>query len=205
MEALTKLFGSQQKIRLMRLFLMHTDTQFTFEEILSKTKIRKEILKKEILWLTTTTLIKKQNKTIKNARGVKKVISLYMINPRCVFKSELKVLIAPKGDNLLDTLKNRFQTAGKLDLLIASGFFIQNPDSRMDLLIVGKQLKKSRIETTIASLEAEIGKELLYGFFDTEDFLYRAHMYDKLIRDVIDFSHIKVVDTGILSKVPKMS
>ncbi len=205
MESLAKLFGSQQKIRLMRLFLMHTDTAFTFEEILSKTKIKKDTLKKDILWLIGASVVKKQNKTVKTTRGGKKVVPVYMLNPRCSFKSELKPLVAPKGDNLVASLKNRFQKTGKIDLLITSGFFMQNPDSRMDLLIVGKQLKKSKIESTIALLEAEIGKELMYGFFDTDDFLYRAHMYDKLIRDVIDFSHIKVIDTGILSKVPKMA
>lgn len=205
MENLAKLFGGQQKIRLMRLFLMHDETTFTVEEILLKTKIRRDPLKKELLWLLNAGVIKKQNKTVKNTRGGKKVVSVYILNPRCAFKNELTPLVAPKGDNLISSLKNRFQKTGKLDLLITSGFFMQNPDSRMDLLIVGKQLKKAKIEATISQLEAEIGKELMYGFFETEDFLYRAHMYDKLIRDVIDFSHIKVIDTGILSKVPKMS
>ena len=54
-------------------------------------------------------------------------------------------------------------------------------------------------------LEAEIGKELAYAVFDTPDFLYRANMYDKLVRDVIDFPHEKVLDIGILNQIPKVS
>ena len=89
--------------------------------------------------------------------------------------------------------------------MVASGFFTNVPDARVDLLLVGKKLKKSVIEKAIAVIESEIGKELTYALFETEDFLYRAHMYDKLVRDVIDFPHVKVVDRGVLSQVPKMS
>ena len=37
MDNLAKLFGSQQKIRLMRLFLMHMDTAFEIDELKTKT------------------------------------------------------------------------------------------------------------------------------------------------------------------------
>lgn len=205
MDNLAKLFGSQQKIRLMRLFLMHMDTAFSVDELKTKTKIRVATLKKDLVWLINASVVKKQNRVTKTPRGAKKVTAVYMLNPKCSFKAELYSIVAPKGDTIISTLQSRFKKTGKIDLLVASGFFMHHDDARIDLLIVGKNLKKQKIEATIGSLETEIGKELLYAFFDTQDFLYRAHMYDKLIRDVIDFSHIKVVDTGILSRVPKMS
>lgn len=205
MEILIKLFGSKQRIHLMRLFFMHKETLFSFEDLQSRTKIRKETLKKDLVWLLNAEIIKKQNKKITTPRGAKKVVSVYVLNIKNPFTTELYNMLAARGENEVSLLKTRFKKAGKIELVIAAGFFIQNNDARVDLLVVGKNLKKKVLEQEISLIESEIGKELQYGFFETEDFLYRAHMYDKLIRDVIDFPHIKVVDAGVLSKIPKMS
>jgi hypothetical protein len=84
--------------------------------------------------------------------------------------------------------------AGKLKLVIITGFFIQNTDSRIDLLVVGDTLRKGTLENAIAMVEAEIGREIRYAAFDTADFNYRLKMYDKLIRDVLDFPHEKILN-----------
>ena len=46
----------------------------------------------------------------------------------------------------------------------------------------------------IKNLEAEIGKELRYVYFSTEDFKYRLSMCDKLMRDILDYPHKKVLN-----------
>ena len=57
------------------------------------------------------------------------------------------------------------------------------------------------MERVIRSIEAEIGKELRYASFETPDFRYRLGMYDKLVRDILDFPHKKVVDKiGVASE-----
>ena len=81
--------------------------------------------------------------------------------------------------------------------------FTRDPDSRLDLLVVGDAIRRGAMESTIRMLEAEIGKELTYAIFETPEFLYRANMYDKLVRDVIDYPHERVIDGGLLSQVPK--
>ncbi len=205
METLGKLFGSVQRIKLMRLFLMHPEVSLSFEEIIQKTKIKKDILKRDITWLVASTLIKKQNRTSKTIKNTKKITPVYVLNPKCTFKDDLYSILSTKNENLPDTLKKRFGPAGTLELLIASGFFMQDSQSRVDLLVVGKKLKKQKIEEAITKLESEIGRELTYVFFETGDFLYRAHMYDKLIRDVVDFPHLRILDKNILSKIPHMA
>jgi hypothetical protein len=86
-----------------------------------------------------------------------------------------------------------------------SGIFIQNSESRLDLLLVGDNLKKSFIQKTVNVLESELGKELSYAVFESADFKYRMSMYDKLLRDVFDYPHqplmiSKEFSTGVLSK-----
>ena len=43
-------------------------------------------------------------------------------------------------------------------------------------------------------IETEIGKELRYAVFSTNDFKYRLTVYDRLVRDILDYPHHIVVD-----------
>ncbi len=205
METLGKLFGGVGRIKLMRVFLMHPGDAFTIDELTKKTKIKRDTLKKDIVWLSATTLIKKQNRITKTLKNTKKTTPVFCLNPKCVFIDDIHAILSAKNENIPDTLKKRFAPSGTLELLIATGFFLPESASRIDLLIVGKKLKKQKIEEIIAKLESEIGRELTYAFFETPEFLYRAHMYDKLIRDVVDFPHIRIMDKNILSRIPQMS
>ena len=60
-------------------------------------------------------------------------------------------------------------------------------------------MKKSKIEEEVHKLEAEIGTELVYAVFDTKEFVYRLNMYDKLIRDILDFPHEVIFQAKELS------
>ena len=62
------------------------------------------------------------------------------------------------------------------------------------MLIVGDGLKKRSIENVLRTIEAEIGKELSYGALETPEFLYRVSVYDKFVRDVLDFRHDRIID-----------
>ena len=60
-------------------------------------------------------------------------------------------------------------------------------------------MKRGRIEGGIRKLEAEIGMELAYTVFDTKEFIYRLNMYDKLVRDILDYPHEVILQTKELS------
>jgi hypothetical protein len=83
---------------------------------------------------------------------------------------------------------------GSIKMLIVAGVFIQDPESRADILIVGDGVKKAVLENMMKDLEAEIGKELKYAYFTTEDFKYRLSMFDKLTRDILDYPHRKILN-----------
>jgi hypothetical protein len=64
---------------------------------------------------------------------------------------------------------------------------------------VGDGVKKAKLDSIIKSVEAEVGKELRYAFFSTDEFKYRMSMYDKLVRDILDYPHKVLLDKlGIL-------
>jgi hypothetical protein len=84
-------------------------------------------------------------------------------------------------------------------MLVLAGAFIKEPNSRLDILAVGDSINQKKFEQVVRSLESEIGKELKYSAFTTDEFRYRISMYDKLVCDVFDFPHEIVVGPGELS------
>lgn len=205
MDNLAKLFESVGKVKIMKFFLMHQGMFFTIDEIVEKTRLKKDIVRKELNKLITATLINKKQYTQKNTKSKTRKQTTYIVNQKCSYRRELHNLFAEQGIISDTELLSRFKKVGKVDLLVSSGIFMKLPDSRIDLLIVGTKLKKQNIENTISILESEIGTEITYAVFETSDFLYRAHMYDKLIREVLDSKNTKLFDSGILSQVPNMS
>jgi hypothetical protein len=157
-------------------------------------------LVKKKMFYKEWTVKRGQKETLK-----KKKVTGWFFDSNFKYKEALRNLVLDAEFVDLTSLGKKLKTLGKMKLVLAAGVFLQDPTSRLDLLIVGDELRRQPIDTTIRMLEAEIGKELAYAVFDTPDFLYRANMYDKLVRDVIDFPHEKVLDVGILNQIPKVS
>jgi hypothetical protein len=59
----------------------------------------------------------------------------------------------------------------------------------VDLLIAGDNLDERALARAVHVIEAELGREVRYASFSTEDFRYRRGVYDRLIRDVLDYPH----------------
>jgi hypothetical protein len=79
-------------------------------------------------------------------------------------------------------------------LVLIAGVLKHDPESRVDILIVGDHIKKGMLITAISTLEAELGKELRYAAFETADFKYRISVYDKLVKDILDYPHEKILN-----------
>ncbi len=185
MENLSKLFGSLNKVKIMRLFLLNPDLILSNQEVASRGRIGRSNVSRELNLLGSIGFIGKRSKG--KLKG-------WQLDQSFPFSSQLKAilkndLVARKGE-----LVRQFKGCGKINLLIISGIFIENTDSRADLLIVGQGLKKKSIERIVHGLEAEIGKELVYAVLETPDFHYRLNACDKFVRDVLDYPHERLID-----------
>jgi len=199
METLAKLFGGQARVRIMRLFLLNNDTNFEIEDIVSRSRVTKANVRKEVNALSVMNFIKQKVITKEGYRGSKKKVNVWSLNPSFRYLQSVRDILIDPTLLLQEDLPQRFKQIGKIKLMIVSGVFIGNSKSRADVLIVGDKLKKNILQQVIKGLEAEIGKELDYVVFDTEEFKYRLDMYDKLVCDIIDLPHEKLIDNGQLS------
>jgi hypothetical protein len=143
--------------------------------------------------------IRQKTIVVEGYRGAKKRVLAWSLNPNFEYLASIRDLLVDPNLLLQEDLVQRFKSIGKIKLMIVSGVFIGSDKSRVDILIVGDKIKKNVLVQTIKGLEAEIGKELDYVLFDSVEFKYRIDMYDKLVCDIIDLPHQKLIDSGQLS------
>jgi len=201
MDTLAQLFGSATRVKLMRLFLFNPDTAFSLSESARRVKGTSQEVRKEITRLIAAGVVKKRSvvREIHSKKSPKspprKVHELgYSLESRFLYLQSLKNLLITVSLHADDSLVRKFGTVGRLKLLVASGVFIQEWDTRVDLLIVGDELNMVRLESVMAQIESEVGKEISYSAFTTEDFEYRLAIHDRLIRDILDAPHTTLVD-----------
>lgn len=192
MEILTQLFCSEVKVKLMRLFLFNPDTVFSVREITERSQADKKEISRELKVLLDAGIAKKR--IVIRDIGSKKPKVGFILDPRFPYLESLKNLLIIVSLHADEALVRKFNSVGKVKFFVASGLFIQEWNTRVDLLIVGDDLNMDRLETVIKSIEAEVGKEIAYSAFETSDFEYRHGMHDRLIRDILDFPHTTLVD-----------
>ncbi len=192
MEILGKLFGTAARVKMMRLFLFNPDTAFSREAITNRTKEPVGLIKREVALLSGTGLIREKSVSVTTPK--KKKVNGWILNKEFMHIDELRQLLLNTTLVRNSDIIKRLQKSGKMKLIVLAGVFIQNADSRLDLFVVGDGIKKGTLESAVKTLESEIGKELKYVWFDTNEFTYRVSMYDKLIRDILDFPHEKILN-----------
>lgn len=194
MEVLSKLFGSADRIKIMRLFILNPEASFQLKEISVRSKVNSGRAQGELNLLKEAGMLKQKTVYVEGSRGRKKAMASWFLNQGFTFLNPLKQLLFNIEPFKKEEVIRRFRNIGRVKVIIIAGIFIQNEDSRADLLIVGDELRKGTIEKAIKSMEAEIGKELSYGVFETDDFRYRVSVCDKFVRDVLDFPHKKILN-----------
>lgn len=199
METLAKLFGGQARVKIMRLFLLNNESVFEVSDVSGRSRVTKVNARKEVNALSAMGFIKQKLVTREGSRGSKKKVSAWQLDPSFPYIDSIRDLLVDPSLLLREDLSARFKQVGKIKLMIVSGIFIGSDKSRVDILIVGDKLKKNVIQQIIKSLESDIGKELDYVVLDAEEFKYRIDMYDKLVCDIIDLPHEKIIDNGQLS------
>src|ERR1035437_5443083 len=186
MEILGKILGTQSRVKIMRLFLLNKTKGFKGKDVVKRSQVSPATVRRELRLLSSIGFVKKRGEN-------------WFFNSSFKYESEIEGLLISSDNLSTKSIADYFKKIGKIKLLLASGVFIKNKDSRVDLLIVGDGIRRAKTEEGIRKLEAEIGRELVYAVFETKEFLYRLNMYDKLVRDIIDFPHEVVLETKELS------
>ena len=206
MDTLSKLFGNPAYVKIMRLFLFNPHTAFETKDVKSRAQVSQETARREVAYIHNLGLIKRKNfakesakKTKKGIKALKRKAHGWILNGEFSYIEPLRHILLSTKSFHEGSVSNRFKNVGSLKLLIVSGVFVNelertNTRGRVDILLVGDRLKQRPIHTALKNLESETGKDLQYAVMKTKDFLYRRSVYDKFIRDILDYPHQVLVD-----------
>lgn len=200
MDILGKLFGSPARVRVMRLFLMNAEEIYETADVSQRARTSSDVTRREVRLLRDIGLIKEREglkmipkSTKAGAEMKKKKYTGYSIDPTFPFLGSLRGLVTEIAMGKED-IAERFKGCGYFKLIIVAGIFIDEPTSRVDVLIVGDKLKRAAIERELKKLEAEVGRELSYSLMESAEFEYRFGVYDKFVRDIIDYPHLVILN-----------
>jgi hypothetical protein len=201
MDILEKLFGSAAKVKIIKLFLMNPEVAYDNSQTAERTKVSMGVVRKEISNLEKIGFIKprfytkevkrQKNRTIVTA---KKRTNGWVLDQKFPYIEAMESFLTNVNPFKHRDIVEKISRAGKIQLLVISGVFIKYEDARLDLLVVGDNLRLGSLENIVKTIESEIGKEIRYAVFETSEFNYRLSMFDKLIRDTLDFPHEKIIN-----------
>ncbi len=185
MDTLEKIFGGAARVKLMRLFLFNPTLYYETSDVVDRSKVDSSRARRELNFLAKVGLVKK------STRGN---MVVWYLNEKFPYLVEFQRLLLQTSLVHKQPIVKKISKIGRPKLIIFSGIFKELWDSRLDILVVADNAKKSAADSVMASIEADIGKEIRFTVLDSEDFKYRLGIGDRLIRDVLDYPHEIVLD-----------
>ena len=182
---LSKLFGSKTRVKVLTLLLTDPEKQYFVREITRRLDDTINSVRRELATLEKVGLIESQEK---NRRRY------YTIRKSCPFFPELRALILKVGTTPEQRLIKQVESVGDVKLAVLSGVFTKHPNPRTDLLVVGDEINKDKLEKLISSLEDDINEEINYTTMSVDEFEYRQNMTDRFLGDIFDHEHLIVVN-----------
>lgn len=187
---LNTIFGSSDRVKIIRYFLLREDEAVNTEDVRKFLKISKKVgFKKEIKALNKIGLLKTQGRKTQ-------------FNPYFPLNENLKKLILFPSFWYKEGLIKLFKKAGPIKLLILAGV-LAGDDKIVDveILIVGNRLNEKKVEKVVSQIEKDLGMEIDYIILSEKEFYYRFSMFDKLVRNILDGKHeilVSKIDIGKL-------
>ena len=175
MNILEKLFGSQARVRLIRIFYLNPSKILNKKEFSKMAKISSRAASKEIKFLSSLNFVKKIGK-----KG-------FILSETFPLFSALRHLVITASPASRENILSFFKKFRKIRLVCIGGVFMDSVSNEsIDLLIVGNGIKRSILEKFIKNLEPDVGKEINWTILSLSEFNDRVAMHDKFLRDFFD-------------------
>lgn len=199
MDELGKLFGSQARVRLLRLFLFNEGAVYDKDHITSHMRISPATAQKELASLLRAGVVKRKQfyKDVVSRRTGKpekrKTVGWTLVDSYA-YREPLTRFLTETLTIKKEELVRRIRQVGRIRFVLVSGIFTQTEESVLDLMIVGDKIDEKTLMEVLDSFEAELGRELRFTALTTADYLFRIGVRDRLMRDVLDYEHEVLLD-----------
>lgn len=214
---LGKLFGSNARVKILKLFLINPEKKFYVRELARDLKLQLNSVRRELenlekfgLLMTVAADDKEKEDDIlvidvieaKNKKTAKSKIKTkaigqekkyFKVNPEFVLFEELKSLILKAQVLYEEDFVKKVQKTGNTKVMVLSGFFVNDPEATVDLFLVGR-FNRPKLVKLIEDLEEEMGREINYTIMEAREFKYRRDITDVFLYDILERRKIIVVN-----------
>ena len=177
------LFSDSNRLRLIKYFIRNPENFSEKTEIAKCLNVRRDIIERQAKHLVAHNFLK--------ARRIGRVAQ-YSLNNKFYLYAEIKNLVNKSIPINDDDLVLKLQGIGKIQVALVAGVFINNDNSRADMVIVGR-INPTRLNKFIKFMESQICRELNFVVMTTEEFKYRYKMFDRFVHDMLEFPHKKII------------
>lgn len=192
MEVFEKIFGNAARVKLMKLFLFNPEEPISRHDAAERAKVSDRAAQRELRMLRRAGFLR-ERATVIERNGRKVRAQGYVLSPDFPYANGFRDLFLSASVDRKG-LARKLARHGKIQLVVTAGIFLDATDSRVDLLVVGDDIRERGLKGAVGTVEAEIGRQLRYAVLSTADFRYRLGMCDRLVRDILDFPHEVVLD-----------
>jgi predicted transcriptional regulator len=183
---LKALFSSNTRVKILKIFLLNSDEEFFIRELTRRLDEQINSVRRELDNLKKIGFLRARTKNRKK---------YYHVNLNFIIYHELKSIVT-KAVSSESNITKAIEKLGDIDLLIFSGSFIENSESKVDILIIG-DIDKISLETY---LKDELKRpDIRYSIIKKEDFIYRLNLKDRFISDIIN-NHQNIIAINKLKK-----
>jgi hypothetical protein len=192
---LGKLFGSPARLKILRYFAFNPEAVVDRDDVAKSCRVTPETASRELASLARAGYVKRKTYYREGSRSTKKRrVMGWALNQQYPYLAVLTTFLAETVSVSHADIRKRLKGIGSVRLMVLSGIFTGAKESILDLMFVGDRLNEAAIAQQLRTIEAELGKEIRYAVLQTDDYLYRRRVRDKLVRDVLDYPHEALVD-----------
>ena len=174
---LKRLFGSEARVRILSLFMLHPASEFYLREIARRLDLPPHAVTQETKRLTEIGLL------IREPRGNN---VYFRVNRDFPIFPELKAIIL-RTVGIGDRLREALTQEGDIDAAFIYGSYAkggESLESDVDIFIVG-DIPPRRLTPILSQLEEEIGRELNATIFTREEISRRMNNGDHFVSSVM--------------------
>lgn len=191
---LTKLFGSQARVKLLKIFVLNQDEKFYLRQLARDLKMQVNSIRRELENLQSFgLLICDEDTDIEEKDRNKTEKKYYHVDQDFVLFPELKALVVKSQILSNNAFVEKIRAACSPKVFILSGTLVSNSKSQTDILLVGR-FNRDKLIPLIAELEEDLGRELNYTIMDYREYRYRVDIADFFVYNIIHGKKIVVVD-----------
>lgn len=170
---LKQLFTSSTRIKLLTLFLLHPDEEYFIRELTRKLSEQINSVRRELDNMKKIGILKSKFKNRKK---------FYIVDKNFIIFQELRsIILKTLADH--EAVAKKLSKCGNIDYMVLSGIFV-NKSSTVDLLIVGDDINRDKLESVLNS-EVATKRPVRYSILTKDDFIYRLECKDRFLTDIL--------------------